>query len=219
VNRPVRLAHGYTNEITADGERVVKRYMGADADRRMRVELDAIALAADRVAVPRVLDVDPCATSVVFVRIRGRHGQELIDEGRGGRALAAAGRALHDLHRAPAVGLVHGDYGPQNLLHHPDTLEVAGVLDWEFAHDGEPIEDLAWAEWIVRMHHPGAISELPSLFEGYGARPAWDERQATMLAGCRRLEARASRLGDATAAALWSQRAVVTAGWLETAAG
>jgi hypothetical protein len=26
---------------------------------------------------------------------------------------------------------------------------VTAVLDWEFAHLGQPVEDLAWAEWIV----------------------------------------------------------------------
>lgn len=216
----MRLAHGYTNESWADGERVVKRYIGADAGSRIRIELDAIAVVADRVPVPRVLDVDPGTATAVFSRIHGRHGQELIDEGRGGRVLAAAGRALRDLHRAPAPGLVHGDYGPQNLLHDPDTLEVTGVLDWEFAHDGDPIEDLAWAEWIVRMHHPCAVSELPNLFDAYGAQPAWDERQAAMTVNCRRLLLRADGLGDADEAALWARRAAVTAGWrLETAAG
>jgi hypothetical protein len=70
------------------------------------------------------------------------------------------------------------------------------------------------------MHHPGAVSELPALFEAYGSQPAWDERRATMAANCRRLEARANRLGDAGAAALWAVRAAVTASWRpETAAG
>ena len=83
-------------------------------------------------------------------------------------------------------GLVHGDYGPQNLLLDPESLEVVAVLDWEFAHDGDRVEDLAWAEWIVRLHHRDAVQYLPSLFEEYGQRPDWALRQAVMMQRCAR---------------------------------
>ncbi len=38
--------------------------------------------------------------------------------------------------------LVHSDLNPKNLLVEPHTLEVSGVLDWEFAHSGHPYTDL-----------------------------------------------------------------------------
>ncbi|QZY27895.1 phosphotransferase family protein [Nocardioides coralli] len=38
--------------------------------------------------------------------------------------------------------LVHSDLNPKNLLLDPGTLEVTGVLDWEFAHAGHPAHDL-----------------------------------------------------------------------------
>ncbi len=38
--------------------------------------------------------------------------------------------------------LVQGDTGPGNFLH--DGVEVTAVLDWELAHLGDPMEDLAW---------------------------------------------------------------------------
>ncbi len=41
-----------------------------------------------------------------------------------------------------AVTLVHGDYRVGNLLVAPTGL--AAVIDWEFAHLGDPHEDLAW---------------------------------------------------------------------------
>jgi aminoglycoside phosphotransferase (APT) family kinase protein len=47
--------------------------------------------------------------------------------------------------RLDAVGrtcLVHSDLNPKNLLVDPDTLEVTGLLDWEFAHSGHPFTDL-----------------------------------------------------------------------------
>jgi aminoglycoside phosphotransferase (APT) family kinase protein len=38
--------------------------------------------------------------------------------------------------------LVQGDTGPGNFLHDGDS--VTAVLDWELAHLGDPLEDLAW---------------------------------------------------------------------------
>jgi len=38
--------------------------------------------------------------------------------------------------------LVHSDFNPKNLLVDPDTLEVTGLVDWEFAHAGSPWADL-----------------------------------------------------------------------------
>jgi aminoglycoside phosphotransferase (APT) family kinase protein len=36
----------------------------------------------------------------------------------------------------------HGDVGPGNFLH--EDGQVTGLLDWEFAHVGDPLDDLAW---------------------------------------------------------------------------
>jgi len=52
---------------------------------------------------------------------------------------------------APAVErtvLCHGDVGPGNFLHDGDR--VTALLDWEFAHFGDPMDDLAG--WIFRAH-------------------------------------------------------------------
>lgn len=38
--------------------------------------------------------------------------------------------------------LCHGDAGPGNLLH--DGERLTALLDWEFAHLGDPLDDLAW---------------------------------------------------------------------------
>jgi aminoglycoside phosphotransferase (APT) family kinase protein len=77
-------------------------------------------------------------------------------------AVANAARQLHRLgephpalelalrwlqrHAPPAnaagPGLVHGDFRVGNLMVGPEGLR--GVFDWEFAHFGDPAEDLAW---------------------------------------------------------------------------
>ncbi len=43
-----------------------------------------------------------------------------------------------------AVALVHGDYRTGNFLFDRHGT-IRGVLDWEMAHFGDPLEDLAWA--------------------------------------------------------------------------
>lgn len=40
--------------------------------------------------------------------------------------------------------LVHGDYRSGNFLYDQDGT-IQGVLDWEMAHLGDPLEDLAWS--------------------------------------------------------------------------
>ncbi|MET0657576.1 MAG: phosphotransferase family protein [Steroidobacteraceae bacterium] len=53
---------------------------------------------------------------------------------------------------APAgpLRLIHGDAGLHNLL--MDGSEVSAMLDWEFAHLGEPLEDLVYCRrWIDQI--------------------------------------------------------------------
>jgi aminoglycoside phosphotransferase (APT) family kinase protein len=45
---------------------------------------------------------------------------------------------------SPRLCLVHGDYRAGNFLFDA-TGEVRAVLDWEMAHLGDPLEDLAWS--------------------------------------------------------------------------
>lgn len=56
--------------------------------------------------------------------------------------LAIADRAQALLDGVGRTCLVHGDLNSKNLLVDPGTLEVTGVLDWEFAHAGLPGTDL-----------------------------------------------------------------------------
>ena len=56
------------------------------------------------------------------------------------RAVAAEAQARLD--EVGRVCLVHSDLNPKNVLIDADSLEVTGVLDWEFAHAGSPYADL-----------------------------------------------------------------------------
>ncbi len=41
------------------------------------------------------------------------------------------------------VGVVHGDYRVGNFLYTPEG--ITGIVDWEMAHLGDPLEDIAWS--------------------------------------------------------------------------
>lgn len=54
----------------------------------------------------------------------------------------------------PAI--VHGDYRAGNFLFTPDG-RISAILDWEMAHVGDPLEDIAWAlnpMWPMTRHIP-----------------------------------------------------------------
>jgi aminoglycoside phosphotransferase (APT) family kinase protein len=56
------------------------------------------------------------------------------------RALAWLGQSIP---RGGNLALVHGDYRAGNIIYR--ATGIAGILDWEMAHVGDPLEDLAWA--------------------------------------------------------------------------
>jgi aminoglycoside phosphotransferase (APT) family kinase protein len=87
--------------------------------------------------------------------------------------------------RAPACErtvLVHGDFRVGNLMVGPAGL--VGVFDWEFAHLGDPHEDLAWPcvrSWRfgqdeLRLGGVGQPEEFFSAYEAVGGRSV--DRQA-----------------------------------------
>jgi len=184
-----------------------------------------LAALAGRVPVPPLLDAGDSGGETRTGWVAGRHGQDLIAAGRAAEVLDACGGVLRQIQAVdprvvlgpePGSGvLVHGDFGPQNLLL-ADDLTVAAVLDWEWVHVGDPLEDLAWAEWIVRMHHPAEGGALTALFDSYGDRPPWSWRQAAMVERCRELAEFSRRWEpDGPGVRQWEERLAVTAGWGE----
>jgi aminoglycoside phosphotransferase (APT) family kinase protein len=71
-------------------------------------------------------------------------------------------------HREPVV--VHGDWRIGNIA--VDANGIVAVLDWEFAHLADPVEDLAWP--LVRAwrfgaddRHLGGVADLDRYLERY----------------------------------------------------
>lgn len=149
--------------------------------------------------------------------VRGVPGLDLIEAGLAAAVLRTCGDMLRRVQVVDVAAvvpgsyesgsvLVHGDYGPNNMLFTPDGRAAAAVLDWEWAHAGGGVEDLAWCEWIVRRHLPAHSAALPHLFDGYGACPPWPGRHAAMLAKCRAmLAAPRPEAERATARAPWTR--------------
>ncbi|WP_205650231.1 phosphotransferase family protein [Actinoplanes solisilvae] len=216
--RPLR--HGYTNDTRGDGNVVVKRYRGGRDDALRRgTELGVLERLPVGLPVPQVLGAPEGALRMR--QLPGMHGQDLIDQGLQRPVLRACGELLRRLQQVdvsqvfPDAGtgtgwvVVHGDYGPNNMLFDQDTFRVTGLLDWEWAHPGDPIEDLAWCEWIVRRHHPGAARALDELFTGYGVRPSWARRQEAMVAKCEWFVQRS------VARRAWQDHLALTLSWTE----
>jgi len=227
-----RLPHGYTNRTARVGDEVHKAYRGPETEARREREGRALAGLAGLVPVPPLLG--DTGTELRIGWVPGRHGQELIEAGHAAEVLRACGAVLRHIQRvdpravlgqeAPRVGargvgvpevLVHGDFGPNNVLLAAD-FSVAAIVDWEWVHLGGPVADLAWCEWILRMHHPDSVGALPALFEGYGHEPAWSARQGAMVGRCRELLEFTRRWDPhGPGVSLWEERLAVTARWSE----
>ncbi len=60
---------------------------------------------------------------------------------------------------AQTLSVVHGDYRTGNFLY-DEQGEIHGILDWEMAHLGDPLEDLAWGFnpiWQFGRGHSGGL--------------------------------------------------------------
>lgn len=85
-------------------------------------------------------------------------------------ATAIADVALAWLHeQAPLhpvrTSLCHGDAGAGNFLH--DGHRLTALLDWEFAHLGDPHDDLAWV--AVRNQVLGRPLDVPVVYRSWQA--------------------------------------------------
>jgi aminoglycoside phosphotransferase len=222
------LKHGYTNRTVGDGTTVHKTYDGPDAAGRLRREQTLLTRLQGQVPVPPVLRASERTLTLGFTP--GVPGQDLIDAGHAEGVLRTCGKVLRRIHTTPTPAdsldagarnaddvLVHGDFGPNNTLLDPLTFQITAVVDWEFAHLGDPVEDLAWCEWIVRMHHPEHVDALGHFFGAYGVViPSWPIRKAAMLAKCASLKEFCHRWeSNGPGVRQWEERAKITEDWQE----
>jgi hypothetical protein len=217
-----RLPHGYTNHSRRLARHVEKTYIGPHRFENAHREMACLSSLGDHLPVATVMEADTAIPQLSLTVMPGDHGQDLIDGGHARTVLQLIGVALNAIQRLPfslvpeldgeGPVIVHGDFGPQNMLFDLDAGRVTGLLDWEFAHHGDAIEDLAWAEWIVRMHHPDAVDALDSLFLGARRRPSWTKRHDEMLRRVRQHLAESERTEEPSP---WRERLAATERWSE----
>jgi hypothetical protein len=165
------------NAVSWDGSAVVKRHAsGSSAGLR---ELSVLARLAD-LPVPRVLP-GTCADSLRLRYVPGVSATAAVEAGHGSRVLRAMGEAIRAVQlvdpsrfgAATRTGVVvHGDFAPYNVIVSEDGTEVRAIVDWEAAHVGDPLVDLAWCEWQCQRLFPRHTYALPHLFAGFGGSPS-----------------------------------------------
>lgn len=101
---------------------------------------------------------------------------------------------------ARALSLVHGDFRTGNFM--VDAGRLTGILDWEFAHWGDPDEDLGW--FTARCWRFGNDDR-----EAGGIAPLGPMLAAYEAASGRRVEPEAIEYWQIMAAARWAVIAVL----------
>ncbi|MCV7410623.1 hypothetical protein AWC05_20580 [Mycobacterium florentinum] len=79
---------------------------------------------------------------------------------------AATSWLSRNLPHTPRLTLVHGDFKSNNLVFGVDGTVT--VLDWELAHIGDPLEDIAWTLlWTTRFDLVGGLLTAADYQEAY----------------------------------------------------
>ncbi len=88
--------------------------------------------------------------------------------------IRAAIRWMRSHPPAPAqrLSVVHGDYRTGNFLYDGEG-RIHGILDWEMAHLGDPLEDLAWG--LNRIWHWARDERSGGLLPRAEAIACWEE--------------------------------------------
>lgn len=223
-NKIVNLKHGYTNRTTREGNMVLKIYHGPGSPHRWTTESTLLSYLEGKLPVPKLVNPNRLG-GIQTAWVNGSHAQDILEESsqetKIGQVMIILGQVLKQLQainsealrgKIPGDGtcLVHGDFGPQNLLLDSSAQQAVALMDWEWAHLGNPIEDVAWMEWSIRMHHQKQLRFLPLFYEHYGQLPTWEARHEAMIQQCQRHIEFARLLGNRKAIQIWHNRLVIT---------
>ncbi|HEX4107558.1 MAG TPA: phosphotransferase family protein [Solirubrobacteraceae bacterium] len=119
------------------------RSTGAGPAGRELLAILASIHAVDPAALAGALDPPPAGTAAAAQAVaRLRAAIERDRDGPEPALTDALGWLEAHLPACAQPALVHGDYRAGNLLF--DGGHITGVLDWEFAHLGDPARDIAW---------------------------------------------------------------------------
>jgi aminoglycoside phosphotransferase (APT) family kinase protein len=209
-----------TNQIQILPEGVIKRYHGPGALHRWQTEISALTGLKGFLPVPAILECKQ-DLEVRMAHISGKRAAEMLAEGILPGVLSSAGKLLAKIQQFPVQELhgtltgngrvlSHGDFSLFNILLEPNTKQITAMLDWEWSHLGDPVEDAAWMEWTVRLSYGKYAKELPAFYEAYGEIPDWQSRKEVMIMQCQRYLEFARMLGERKNIQQWQNRLQIT---------
>ncbi len=152
-----------------DGETTARKILRDDRYRSARDALPA-QLAE---ALAKIHSIDPTTVPGLSETDQVEHYREVLDFlGEPHPTFELALRWL-DAYRPPisSDAVVHGDFRLGNVM--VDRKGLRAVLDWEFVHLGDPMEDLGWLcvrSWRFGSPKPVAgVADYQELFDAYEA--------------------------------------------------
>lgn len=104
------------------------------------------------------------------------------------------------LARRPTGVICHNDVSPHNVAL-DERGALVGVLDWDMAAPGDPLDDVAFAAWQFVLRHGASLEDeaagLRALASAYGTDPARVlDRVGPRLRGAVRFMRRGAQAGD-----------------------
>lgn len=171
---PGERAELVLSTLDEDGQQTVGRNLG-----RLLARLAAMPMLRSGIFVDSDLRIDPfdAADSDLTAWV-ATHAERLdLTAGELAGLDEVAEAAQAELDEVRRVSLVHSDFNPKNLLVDPETLEITGLVDWEFAHAGSPYADLGN---LLRFERRPAL--VDAVLEEYAALPDATPERALDLA-------------------------------------
>lgn len=185
-----------SNEIIVTPQGVLKRYQGPGVIQRWQTELQLLQTLKGKLPLPKLLDhkVDG---EILIQKPSGEAASEIINENNSAVILAEIGSLLYEVQKISVQDLhgflkgnggilVHGDFSLETIRMNPLTYKPLEIMNWEWAHLGETVEDAAWLEWHIRMQMGKFIQGIPTFYEAYGSTPPWSLRKDAMIEKCLR---------------------------------
>jgi aminoglycoside phosphotransferase (APT) family kinase protein len=170
--------HGFFPDLLGQDAFLMDRLSGETVGRRIvqRPDLASARAAlggqmAEQLARIHALEPLPFLPRVPVQRALDGLRAQLDEVGEPHPAIELALRHLRQvLPDRPATVVCHGDFRVGNFL--VDERGLTGVIDWEFAHLGDPLEDVAWPlvrAWRFGMDHLrlGGIGEAEPFLARY----------------------------------------------------